>query len=91
LLEVLPEASFRRRKAAASCRTPKPAEARVRREERCMGAKLQLALDFVELEEALGLLEKVHSFVDIVERRRMSEDVFYIFPRIFAHARPKYS
>jgi len=32
-----------------------------------MGAKLQLALDFVELEEALGLLEKVHSFVDIVE------------------------
>ncbi|MGA2607461.1 MAG: hypothetical protein ABSH01_08385 [Terriglobia bacterium] len=56
-----------------------------------MGAKLQLALDFVELEEALGLLEKVHSFVDIVERRRMSEDVFYIFPRIFAHARPKYS
>ena len=32
-----------------------------------MGAKLQLALDFIELEEALGLLEKVHSFVDIVE------------------------
>jgi hypothetical protein len=26
LLEPLPEASFRRRKAAASCRTPKPAE-----------------------------------------------------------------
>ena len=32
-----------------------------------MSAKLQLALDFVELEEALALLEKVHSFVDIVE------------------------
>jgi len=32
-----------------------------------MSAMLQLALDFVELEEALGLLEKVHSFVDIVE------------------------
>jgi len=32
-----------------------------------MSAKLQLALDFVELEDALALLEKVHSFVDIFE------------------------
>ena len=32
-----------------------------------MGVKLQLALDFVELEEALDLLEKVHSFADILE------------------------
>jgi 3-hexulose-6-phosphate synthase len=32
-----------------------------------MSAKLQLALDFVELEEALALLEKVQCFVDIIE------------------------
>jgi 3-hexulose-6-phosphate synthase len=32
-----------------------------------MSAKLQLALDFVELDDALALLEKVHFFVDIVE------------------------
>jgi 3-hexulose-6-phosphate synthase len=32
-----------------------------------MGTRLQLALDFVELEDALALLKKVHSFVDIVE------------------------
>jgi len=32
-----------------------------------MGVKLQLALDFLELEEALGLLEKVHPFADIIE------------------------
>ena len=32
-----------------------------------MSVKLQLALDFLELEEALGLLEKVYSFADIIE------------------------
>ena len=32
-----------------------------------MGVRLQLALDFLELEEALGLLEKVHAFADIIE------------------------
>jgi 3-hexulose-6-phosphate synthase len=32
-----------------------------------MAIKLQLALDFVELEEALKLLDKVHSFADILE------------------------
>ena len=32
-----------------------------------MGVKLQLALDFLELKEALGLLEEVHSFADIIE------------------------
>jgi len=32
-----------------------------------MSVKLQLALDFLELEEALGLLEKVHAFADIIE------------------------
>jgi len=32
-----------------------------------MSVKLQLALDFLEIEVALGLLEKVHSFADIIE------------------------
>jgi 3-hexulose-6-phosphate synthase len=32
-----------------------------------MSVTLQLALDFVDLEEALRLLEKVHSFADIIE------------------------
>ena len=32
-----------------------------------MSAKLQLALDFIELEDALALLEKVQSFADILE------------------------
>jgi 3-hexulose-6-phosphate synthase len=32
-----------------------------------MRVKLQLALDFIELEDALGLLEKVHAFADIIE------------------------
>jgi 3-keto-L-gulonate-6-phosphate decarboxylase len=32
-----------------------------------MGAKLQLALDFVELQDAPALLEKVQSFADILE------------------------
>jgi len=32
-----------------------------------MSVKLQIALDFLELEEALGLLEKVHPFADIIE------------------------
>jgi len=32
-----------------------------------MSVKLQLALDFVELEDAMVLLEKVHPFVDILE------------------------
>ncbi len=32
-----------------------------------MSVKLQLALDFLELESALGLLEKVYSFADVIE------------------------
>ena len=32
-----------------------------------MSVKLQLALDFIDFEEALRLLEKVHSFADIIE------------------------
>ena len=32
-----------------------------------MSVKLQLALDFLELEEALVLLEKVHAFADLIE------------------------
>jgi 3-hexulose-6-phosphate synthase len=32
-----------------------------------MSVKLQLALDFLELEEALGLLEKVHPSADVIE------------------------
>lgn len=32
-----------------------------------VSAKLQLALDFVELEEALALLKKIEPFVDIIE------------------------
>jgi 3-hexulose-6-phosphate synthase len=32
-----------------------------------MSVKLQIALDFLELEEALRLLEKVHPFADIIE------------------------
>jgi 3-hexulose-6-phosphate synthase len=32
-----------------------------------MSVKLQLALDFLELQEALGLLERVNAFADIIE------------------------